>query len=205
MFEGIVSIRTRIIQTSLYAALKTNGQDTASADGIAEAAIPAAEIALTRGLTMGQLIEELSRNLTLSLFSADRTWSPLGANTTVYIAIDTNIYAYSESNLGLAYGVTIINVIIGMRALKIHGVSHGSSFSSIMCSTRSPTLDDLNYRLLSSRRAARQGGSGYTYEVRTAQWEPRRPDRESGVRRGSRSGHSDERGELLLRRSGVKL
>lgn len=147
MFQGMVSVRTRITETSLYAALKTNGKKTSTADGISEDAIPAAEKALTRGLTMGQLIEELSRNLTLSLFSADRTWSPLGANTTVNVAVNTNIYAYNVGNLALAYGlaivVTIISVIIGLGALVVNGVSHGTSFSSIMCSTRNKTLDNM--------------------------------------------------------------
>lgn len=147
MFQGMASVRTRIIQTSLYAALKTNGQDTSTADGIAEPAIPAAEKALTRGLTMGQLIEELSRNLTLSLFSADRTWSPQGVNTTVNVAVNTNIYAYNSGSLALAYGLAIAvsfgSVIIGLIALKGNGVSHGTSFSSIMCSTRNKTLDNL--------------------------------------------------------------
>lgn len=147
MFQGMVSVRTLIIQTSLYAALKINGQNTSTADGIAEPAIPAAEKALTRGLTMRQLIEELSRNLTLSLFSADRTWSQLGVDITVNVAVNTNIYAYNAANLALAYGLaiaaTIVSVIIGLRALMVNGVSHGTSFSSIMCSTRNKTLDNL--------------------------------------------------------------
>ncbi|KAF4635830.1 hypothetical protein G7Y89_g2260 [Cudoniella acicularis] len=147
MFEGMASTRTRLLQTSLYAALKTNGQIESNASGIAEAAIPAAEKALTRGLTMGQLIEELSRNLTLSYFSSDRTWLPGGINTTVNIGRTPNIYKYNSTNLAWAYGMaiaaTVISVVIGMRALVVNGISHGTSFSSIMCSTRNETLDNL--------------------------------------------------------------
>jgi hypothetical protein len=150
MFDGQVSVRTRITQSSLYAALKTNGQNFSSAgihEGIPEASISAAEKALTRGLTMGQLIEELSRNLTLSLFSADRTLSPLGFDTTVNVAVSANIYAYNAVNLAAAYAVAIaasmLCVCVGLRALVVNGVSHGTSFSSIMCSTRNKTLDEI--------------------------------------------------------------
>jgi hypothetical protein len=147
MFQGMASARTRLLQTSLYAALKTNGGIEANASGIAEAAIPVTEKALTRGLTMGQLIEELSRNLTLSYFSSDSTWLPGGINTTVNVARTPNIYNYNSTNLvwtyGLAVGVTIMSFAIGMRALNVNGVSHETSFSSIMCSTRNETLDHI--------------------------------------------------------------
>jgi hypothetical protein len=78
LMERIASVRTRITETSLYAALKTNGRlnytgDTGRSDmGIPDIAISAADKALTRGLGMDELIEELSRNLTFSFFSADR-------------------------------------------------------------------------------------------------------------------------------------
>lgn len=143
----MASARTRLLRTSLYAALKTNGGIEANASGIAEAAIPAAEKALTRGLTMGQLIEELSRNLTLSYFSSDSTWLPGGINTIVNVARTPNIYNYKSINLvgtyGLGVGVAIMSFAIGIRALIVNGVSHETSFSSIMCSTRNETLDHI--------------------------------------------------------------
>jgi hypothetical protein len=96
---------------------------------------------------MGQLIEELSRNLTLSLFSTDKTLSPLGFDTTVNVAVSANFYAYNAVNLLAAYAVAIVAsllcVCVGLRALVVNGVSHGTSFSSIMCSTRNKTLDEL--------------------------------------------------------------
>ncbi|CZR51150.1 uncharacterized protein PAC_01025 [Phialocephala subalpina] len=145
--SGVTSFRTQIIRSSLYASLKTNGKPQSGTDGIAETGIPASEKALANGLNMGQLIEELSRNLTLSLFSADVTWSPQGINTTVNIIANVNIYTYNVANLAMAYGiaiaVTVISVMIGMRALMVNGVSHGTSFSAIMCSTRNETLDNL--------------------------------------------------------------
>ena len=145
--QGVVSARTRIMQTSIYAALKTNNQSLANQNGIAEAAIPPAEKALTRGLTVAQLIEELSRNLTLSFFSADRTWSASGIDTTVNWFLDGNYYSYNFATLALAYGLaiaaTLFCLIIGIRAFILNGVSHATSFSAIMCSTRNAMLDDL--------------------------------------------------------------
>lgn len=47
---------------------------------------------LTRGLNMGQLIEELSRNLTLSYFSAPRLYLPGGIENIVDIGSIPNIY-----------------------------------------------------------------------------------------------------------------
>jgi hypothetical protein len=43
----------------------------------------------------------------------------------------------------LAITVTLLSLMVGLRALVINGVSHRTSFSSIMCSTRSETLDSL--------------------------------------------------------------
>lgn len=146
---GIASYRTQITQTALYGALKTsrNATDTVSIGSLDDLAIPTADKALARNLTMGQLIEELSRNLTLSFFSADRLWMPGGINTTVNIGSTPNIYKYNSTNLfwayGLAIAVTVVSVAVGMRALVVNGVSHETSFSSILCSTRNRTLDDL--------------------------------------------------------------
>ena len=36
--------------------------------------LPSADLALTRNKTLGELVEELSRNVTLSLFSSSRMW-----------------------------------------------------------------------------------------------------------------------------------
>jgi hypothetical protein len=90
---------------------------------IDKATIPAAEKVLTRGLTMRQQIEELSRNLTLSYFSSDSTWLPGGINTTVNVVRTPNIYNYNWINLVLTYTlaivVTFMSFVIGMRALIV--------------------------------------------------------------------------------------
>jgi hypothetical protein len=58
-----------------------------------------------------------------------------------------NIYTYNARNLWLAYGFTIFATLYciaaSIRASQLNGVSHDSSFSGIMSTTRNPTLDTL--------------------------------------------------------------
>lgn len=146
----LVSYRTSITRTSLYGSLRTySGPLDDPAEGyISDSAIPDHDRALTRGLNMGQLIEELSRNLTLSYFSADQLHLPGGIEAVVDIETRPNIYHYNVANLAWAYGVaiavTFMSAIIGIKAMLANGVSHETSFSSILCSTRNPTLDRLS-------------------------------------------------------------
>lgn len=146
--SAIASYRSLITQTILYGALNVSGSGDTKINGqIADSAIPTAERTLTRCLNMGQLIEELSRNLTLSYFSASRLHLPGGIETIVDIGSTPNIYQYNFDNLAWAYGIaiaaTVISAIVGIRAMLANGVSHETSFLSILCSTRNATLDDL--------------------------------------------------------------
>ncbi|KAH7327469.1 hypothetical protein BKA65DRAFT_462233 [Rhexocercosporidium sp. MPI-PUGE-AT-0058] len=72
---------------------------------------------------------------------------PGGVSTTVNIGSTHNIYNYNPTNLFWAYGlavlVTMLSVAIGTRAIMVNGVSHETSFSSILCSIRNQTLDNL--------------------------------------------------------------
>ncbi|KAL2069201.1 hypothetical protein VTL71DRAFT_15539 [Oculimacula yallundae] len=149
---SVASYRTQIKETALFGAFKTlpvpeDPDEYEFMGPISYKAIPDADKALARNLTMGQLIEELSRNLTLSFFSSERLHIPGGITTTVNIGSTPNIYNYNPTNLFLAYGlaivVTILSVTVGMRAIVVNGVSHETSFSSILCSTRNETLDNL--------------------------------------------------------------
>lgn len=64
LMEGIASVRTRITEGSLHAALQTDGRYNYTGEtggsGIPVVAISAADKALTRGLSMGEFIGELS-------------------------------------------------------------------------------------------------------------------------------------------------
>lgn len=107
-------------------------------------------------------VEELLKNLTLSLISNPQTSTkPLGPalpfnfdvhtviNTTVpaLVAIDQIHYAYSPRTLweiyGVAIGVSAICTILGLCILVKNGVDSDMSFSQILVTTRNPSLDTL--------------------------------------------------------------
>jgi hypothetical protein len=58
-----------------------------------------------------------------------------------------NVYQYNSRNLILSYsiavGVTLFSIIIGAYATITNGVSHSSSFSAMIATTRNPQLDRL--------------------------------------------------------------
>ncbi|CAN9173861.1 unnamed protein product [Alternaria alternata] len=109
--------------------------------------LPAADLALTKNKTLGEMVEELSRNVTLSFFSDTR----LRANTTYTTNITTetqiNIYAYNAHNLWIAYGVaiavTFFSLGVGFYALYHNGISYRTSFSTIVATTRNNVLDEI--------------------------------------------------------------
>ncbi|KAI5457000.1 hypothetical protein BGZ63DRAFT_408464 [Mariannaea sp. PMI_226] len=86
--------------------------------------------------TLGDLVEEMSRNHTLSHFALPKALLKL------------NIYAYKGRNLILAYtaafGAALISVIAGLIAYAANGrKTRDASFSTILLSTRNPVLDEL--------------------------------------------------------------
>ncbi|OAL53864.1 hypothetical protein IQ07DRAFT_667990 [Pyrenochaeta sp. DS3sAY3a] len=95
------------------------------------------------------MIEQMSRNQTLSLFSSDKLWVPElnAAVANVSQATPITVYAYQPRNLWLAYGIAIAfsfaGVALGLRALWLNGVAHDNSFSSIMATTRNAFLDEI--------------------------------------------------------------
>ncbi|KAF4631466.1 hypothetical protein G7Y89_g6667 [Cudoniella acicularis] len=98
-------------------------------------------------MSTAELIEDLSRNMTLSLFSLDSMLSSTPQNVTVRVSSQLNVFAYNSRNLLLPYGLSLLactcSVVIGLRAYYLNGVSHNSSFSSIVSTTRNSTLDEL--------------------------------------------------------------
>ncbi|ATY67313.1 hypothetical protein A9K55_000361 [Cordyceps militaris] len=107
------------------------------------------DAALTRNSSLGDLVEELSRNITLSLFSSTRLWANKTDwyDTMVTFDRSINIYRYNAQNLWIAYGVaigvTLVSIGVGFLALFSNGVSHGINFSNILATTRNSSLDEL--------------------------------------------------------------
>jgi hypothetical protein len=95
---------------------------------------------LTRNLTLRELIEDMSRNMTISYLSDARY---LSYNTTTVAVTTTNpinVYSYNARNLTLAYGVAIgtstLAVVVGMYVFLTNGLRNGTgSFSSIVWTT----------------------------------------------------------------------
>ncbi|KAI1850290.1 hypothetical protein JX266_004148 [Neoarthrinium moseri] len=146
---------TSISRTALIGAINLNTSVEALGVPLSQYKTPTAfttaeDQALAGNKTMAELIEELSLNVTLSYFSTSKMWSAsgLGYDTTVEIPRRTNVYSYSSRDLIITYTVTLIitllAVFIGLHALQVNGVSHGSSFSTIVQTTRNHTLDKLS-------------------------------------------------------------
>ena len=58
-----------------------------------------------------------------------------------------NRYSFNERNLFITYAIATavasLGVLIGFYALSSNGVSHDTSFSAVMATTRNPDLDNL--------------------------------------------------------------
>ncbi|KAL8877971.1 MAG: hypothetical protein Q9198_004122 [Flavoplaca austrocitrina] len=102
---------------------------------------------MAKNLTLGALIEELSRKLTLDLFSHPHFLNETSYSTDVNVTTTKNIYRYARCNLLISYSIavsaTLLGVSVGMRALYLNGVAHSTSFAAIVATTRSPSLAGL--------------------------------------------------------------
>jgi hypothetical protein len=143
--ENYISRGTMITNTALLELLQRAYEPLRSS-------VPQEDWMRRENRTFAEIIEELSRNQTLSLSSNDRFWVPMAnasfANVTYQMDLDEVVsYEYDPSSLWRAYGTAIalslVAVILGLRALWINGVSHDNAFSSIMATTRSRYLDEL--------------------------------------------------------------
>ncbi|KAL4926437.1 uncharacterized protein BDV17DRAFT_293646 [Aspergillus undulatus] len=98
-----------------------------------------------RNGTFARTLEDLSHNFTYSLLSLK------GGNTSTDVTAmyPQNFYTYNDRNLFLAYGValgvTIASTIVGFLALHKNGVTHSTSFSAALLTTRNPELDGLAF------------------------------------------------------------
>ncbi|CAI7641693.1 unnamed protein product [Penicillium glandicola] len=114
---------------------------------------------LCRNKTLARAIEDLSHNFTYSLLSLN------AANTSAPVTISSprNFYTYDSRSLLAVYmaalGVTVVCVVVGFFALRENGVSHNTSFSSVLMTTRNPELDHLaNGRCLGSYELEKEIG-----------------------------------------------
>ncbi|XP_014560764.1 hypothetical protein COCVIDRAFT_23142 [Bipolaris victoriae FI3] len=144
--SGLSTYQTRVMSTALIGFVST-----AFSAGVGRLLhdLPQEDRDLAANRTLGGMIEELSRNQTLSLFSSNRLWLPQNATNTTLVTHSTftTIYEYRSRNLIMTYAIAIacsaFGVLLGLRALWLNGICHETSFSSIMSTTRNKYLDDL--------------------------------------------------------------
>jgi len=109
------------------------------------------DIPLMRNLSLREIIEEMSRNLTLSYFSDARYLSP--NSTEAAVTTTTPVYHYNKRNLVLAYtvafGASALAVAMGLYVFVASGcLNRTANFSAILCATiRNPGLGNLIERL----------------------------------------------------------
>ncbi|CAO2655643.1 Nn.00g044460.m01.CDS01 [Neocucurbitaria sp. VM-36] len=139
---GLFTDKTMIVDTALLELVQRTFEDLRET-------VPQENWMSAERRTFPEMIEELSRNQTLSLFSNEKLWLPAANASQANVTQSTfvTIYEYRPQNLWLAYGIAVAfsfaGVILGLRALWLNGVSHDNSFSSIMATTRNSFLDDL--------------------------------------------------------------
>lgn len=101
--------------------------------------------ALCRAGSIPGAIEDLSRNLTLSILSSAMLANETAAEVTVHNP--ATFYSYNWRNLVLAYAiaicVTAACLAVGLYSLVENGYSAGTSFSTILLTTRNADLDEL--------------------------------------------------------------
>ncbi|MCJ1391759.1 hypothetical protein MMC18_004624 [Xylographa bjoerkii] len=102
------------------------------------------EPSICRNGSLPRAIEDLANNITISMLgNADLTVQREGP---VNISTSCNVYQYDNFNLIISYTaaiiVSIFSVAIGMFALYENGVSHSTSFSAIVTTTRSIGLSE---------------------------------------------------------------
>ncbi|KAK6193306.1 hypothetical protein LQW54_012607 [Pestalotiopsis sp. IQ-011] len=146
--------RTSIMQTGLIGALNFS---TAPATGATKSGrattdkpiITPEDESLAQNLGLDALIEQLSRNVTVSFYSDTQFWSAPdhGYNTTVTAPYTRNVFWYNAKNLLITYaialGLTLVSVVAGARAFHYNGVSHSKNFSAMIQMSRNPTLDEV--------------------------------------------------------------
>jgi hypothetical protein len=99
--------------------------------------------------TAARQLEQISQNITLSLMSSPTfilnasQASPISANLSNFI----NVFSYNALDLWLAYGCAIfcaaVCALIGSSAAHRNGATYNNSFSTIVRTTRNPSMNAL--------------------------------------------------------------
>ncbi|KAL1649112.1 hypothetical protein SLS58_001684 [Diplodia intermedia] len=102
---------------------------------------------MCRAKSIPAAIEDLSHNVSLSLMSSTLFSAATAATVDMAVSHPQNYYAYNRHGLLCAYAAAAAAaaacVAVGVHSYRANGYSAGSSFSTIVFTTRSPDLDRL--------------------------------------------------------------
>ena len=91
------------------------------------------------------MIEELSKNITLSFFASQAYRSQDPARTTAMITTTAMIYQYTQAPLLMSYGVallaTLASLLVGLLAYRKNGGERGLAYSAIVHAARDSGID----------------------------------------------------------------
>ncbi|KAH9206119.1 hypothetical protein DL95DRAFT_233747, partial [Leptodontidium sp. 2 PMI_412] len=103
---------------------------------------------MCRNRTLARAIEDLAANVTISMLASSELTSAGTNMTPVTVNLVQNIYIYKSFLLVISYGLallfTIPGLVIGIWAFCTNGVSHSTSFSAILLTTRNMGLDEIS-------------------------------------------------------------
>ncbi|KAH7371716.1 hypothetical protein BKA66DRAFT_443910 [Pyrenochaeta sp. MPI-SDFR-AT-0127] len=113
-------------------------------------------VEFVRNASLGDILEEMSRNMTLSYFTNSDFLSYNSVKPVVTEFELVNVYAYAARNLllayGIAFGTSLLAILAGLFVWNSNGkVNFGGTFSSILNATiRNRGLTELAEQLSSS-------------------------------------------------------
>jgi hypothetical protein len=85
--------------------------------------------------TIPRLIEELSQNITVSLFASDGHLTEKGTSTSVTVFETVNIYHFNQEALLITYGVavfiTVVCIVAGLLARRSNNGDRSMAYSVI--------------------------------------------------------------------------
>jgi len=98
-------------------------------------------------MTLGQAVEQLMQNITLSLFSTPRFLQTNPAATVADIRYDTIIWRYDPLTLIITYcviiGFTILVALLGAKSVWENGKGYENGMSTVIRASRNGELDQL--------------------------------------------------------------
>jgi hypothetical protein len=137
------------IRNKTWEVARNMGQGVAPPETPTIPSVDPRDVPLTRNLSFREVIEEMSRNVTLSYFSDARYLSPNNTEAAVTTTNPVNVYHYNIRNLVLAYtvafGASALAVVMGLYVFVTNGcLNRTANFSAILCATiRNPGLGNL--------------------------------------------------------------